>query len=634
MQAILEKQTALLQSIDKNLSNDRLIQLSQAALQAKTDKDLNADNDETVNALHDLANILKKGIQNKSDTGAHARLDGIKSTLDKSLNVHKETLTTLEKIGDLDTSSKLTQEEKVESTRLAEENNQLLKQLLEVSKKKEKPEEQEKKKDDSSMLGGIGSALAVALGAIVGGLTGYVQAIIKMNKMLFSAVEQAIVAIGKFFPSLKKMLFNIEVTFVLGVEMIKEAFGNFVTKALKIFDTVKDFIGGVVSKIMQSDMIKTIVATFEKVVSTVKTFFAPLTEAFAVVEESSKPVVKAVEFIKSKFAAIGEFFEVLGTKMGTFTKLFGAVAKIASKIAFPLTVIMTIWDTVKGAIEGFEKEGIIGGIAGAIKGLISSLITGPIDMLKGAVSWILDMFGFDKASKFLDSFSFDDIMKSFVDAVFHPIDTIKAMFETIMNFFENFTIPEMGFTVPIINKKVSIGPFQPFKSDKPAEAKQDNSESAKPAEAKVEDSKTSTATKDKPAGLQDKTPTAERQVENDPTYKKAYDNAIAEGKSPEEAKAIAQKAVSPAAAGVMQAPSPITAMPTAPIAQEAAKVYDKSGENQQAAIDNQGSTGPITVTAPTINNTSNNKQSIVTPQPVRNDDNGFNRYTRQNMVMV
>ena len=68
----------------------------------------------------------------------------------------------------------------------------------------------------------------------------------------------------------------------------------------------------------------------------------------------------------------------------------------------------TLWDTVKGAIAGFEEGGIVGGISGAIKGFFNSLITAPLDMLKDAVAWVLDLFGFENAAKVLDSFSFTD----------------------------------------------------------------------------------------------------------------------------------------------------------------------------------------------------------------------------------
>lgn len=622
MQAILEKQTTLLQSIDKNLSNDRLIQLSQAALQMKTDKDINSDNDIAVDALHEIRDAIKKGIQNKSDTGAHARLDHIKSTLDKSLNTQKELLSTFAKINDAKTNEP-TVEQTVEAQRLTEENNALLKKLVENTMPLKK-EEEKKKNDDSGLLGGVGAALAIILGTVAGMIQAQIKTIKFFTKLFVegiskfgSMLETALVKLSKWFPSIKNVLFQIESTFVITMQTIKEFFSGIGKKAKSIFDSIEYFIGDTLRKVMKSDVMKSIASAFENVVSGVKAFFAPLTKEFKVIEESSSAIQKVVQFVQGKITAFKEFFEVIGTKMGSFAKIFGATAKIVSKLAFPLTVIMSIWDTVKGALEGYEKEGIVGLFSGAIKGLVSSLITAPIDMLKDAVSWILGAFGFDNASKFLDSFSFDGIMKKFVDAVFHPIDTIKAMFETVMKFFENFTIPEMGFTIPIINKKVAIGPFQPFKSDKPAEAK-------------PEPSNTTAAKATVTSGAGTPAPTASKEAVSNPMYQKAYDSAIAEGKTPQEAKAIAEKAASANASAV----TPSTAAGSVAPANSANAVYSKSSDNQQAAIDKQGASGPITVSAPTINNSSTNKQNIAAPQPVRNDDSGFNRYTRQNMVMM
>lgn len=624
MKAILEKQTALLASIDKNLSNDRLIQLSQAALQIKTDKDINSDNDITVDALHEIREALRKGLSVKADTGAHARLDHIKSTLDKSLNAQKSMQSTLEKLANVKSDAP-TLEQTVENQRLTEENNALLKKLVENTQPKKQQDEEKSK--DSFGLGGIGTALAIALGSIAGMVQAQIKSIKFFTNLFVSGVskfasmlETALVKLSKWFPSIKNVLFEIEATFVITMQTIKEFFSGIGKKAKSIFDSIEYFIGDALSKVMKSDVIKSVTSAFERVVNGVKSFFAPLTKEFAVIEESSSAIQKVISFVQTKINAFKEFFELVGTKMSFFGKIFGATAKIVSKLAFPLTVIMTIWDTVKGALEGYEKEGIVGLFSGAIKGLVSSLITAPVDMLKDAVSWILDKFGFSKASKFLDSFSFDGLMKDFVDAVFHPIDTIKAMFETVMKFFENFTIPEIGFTIPFINKKVSIGPFQPFKSDKPAEVKQDSG-SAPATASKVAPTSSVSA----PAPM-----TAGKTAAATPAYSKAYESAIAEGKSPTEAKAIAEKAA--ATSGV--SPVATTAAVNAPPATAANAVYGKSSDNQQAAIDNQGGGANVTVSAPTINNTSNNKQNIAAPQPIRNDDSGFNRYTRQNMVMM
>lgn len=60
MKEILEKQSATLIKVEKLLSMDRLIQLSQAALQLKTDKDLNRDEELNLDKLDGIAKTLKE----------------------------------------------------------------------------------------------------------------------------------------------------------------------------------------------------------------------------------------------------------------------------------------------------------------------------------------------------------------------------------------------------------------------------------------------------------------------------------------------------------------------------------------------------------------------------------------------
>ena len=646
---------------------------------------LTADN--TKKQVEVLGNVEKLTIQNNTaqkeqvedtkllvekDVETHSRLDAIKSTLEKTLAESKNQTKTLEKLDKEAEQPKQTAEQSVEAERARDEQTKLLKKIadgLGGDKGKE-----EKPKKDGPGLGGILTALAVALGGVVGAVKGYVTAIVKMNKFLFGAIEQAVVFVGKFFPKLKKILFDIEVTFVLGMEMIKQAFGNFVQKALKVFDNVKDFIGGFMTKIMNSNFMKSVVGIFTKVVDGVKTFFAPIQDAFKVLEETTSPISKAIGFVKDKFGAFAKFFDFLGDQMSLFGKIFGAVSKIVSKLAIPLTVIMTIWDVVKGAIEGFEKEGIVGAISGAIKGLISSLITAPIDMLKDAVSWILDIFGFDNASKMLDSFSFDDLMKSFVDAVFHPVETIKAMFEGVLDFFDKLEIPEIGFTIPVIDKKVSIGPFRPFKREgtQSSEAKTSGGKAA-PTPAKTQDAaaakapepvtgrdsakaapskqeETATAAKESRAPGDTRVPAAEKDkktavmvtVANEPVVegKPLSDEQVAVVESamrmgnepaPEVLKSykLAKEQKAKGAPATQE-----TAVPQAPVPTDASAVYNKSADNAQQAVSNQGAAPqPVVVSAPVTTNVKQS-QNISMSAPVRNTDRGFNRYMERNSVFI
>jgi len=71
----------------------------------------------------------------------------------------------------------------------------------------------------------------------------------------------------------------------------------------------------------------------------------------------------------------------------------------------------------------------------------------PIDSLKKLGTIISDTF-----SKIVD--------------VFDPvIEFFSGIGKSVVGMLEGIGIPEIGFTIPVIGKKVSIGPFYPFKSD-------------------------------------------------------------------------------------------------------------------------------------------------------------------------
>ena len=580
MKQILEKQAATLERIEQALSQDKLIQLSQVILQRKTENDLNKDEDLTHEKL-DLSNNYLMRIRALTESVLHS-VRGQYLISEKLLEYAEQS----QKVKSV--------EQNIEAERDRAAMVDALKKIAENTSGKGKDEKK-------SSLGMWGTIIAAALGGIVGAITGYVKTLAKLNKALVVAVESTLIAIGKFFPSIKKMLFAIETNFVLGFEKIKDlskmVFDNVAKKFSSIVGAVDDIIG----KLLKSNTVKTIAKIFTNAVESIKTFFEPIQDAFKIVQEGSSTVGNIVKSIKGKFATILGFFDDIAKYVSTFGKVFGAVAKIIGKLAIPLTIITTVWDVISGAIDGFKKEGWVGAISGAIKGLIESITTGPMDLLKNVVSWILDSLGFEKASKFLDSFSFTDIMKGFVDAIFHPIDTIKSIFNSAVDFLDKIEIPEMSFTIPVIDKKVSIGPFKPFKKQSSGQT------SAVSSASSSSSSSTSTVS------------TTKNQ------YDTVYREAIVAGKTPQEAQSIATSSAN--------APATKTASMYSPPPQEASAVYNRSAYNQQTIMQNQSSSQPVIVSAPTTV-TNSNKQNIAMPQPIRNTDTGFASYLQKKMTFV
>ena len=581
MKQILEKQAASLERIEQALSQDKLIQLSQVILQRKTENDLNKDEDLTHEKL-DLSNNYLMRIRSLTESILHS--------------VRGQFLIS-EKLLDYAEQSQKTKstEQSVEAERDRTAMVDALKKIAENTSGKGVKDEKK------SSLGVWGTIIAAALGGIVGAISGYVKTLLKLNKVLIGAVESTLIAIGKFFPSIKKMLFAIETNFVLGFEKIKTASKMIFDNIAKKFSLITGAIEDIISKLLKSNTVKTIAEVFTKVVNSIKAFFEPIQDAFKVIQEGSSTVGNIVKSIKGKVSTVLGFFDDIAKYFSAFGKVFGAVAKIVSKLAIPLTIIMTVWDVISGAIDGFKKEGWVGAISGAIKGLIESITTGPLDLLKNVVSWILESLGFEKASKFLDSFSFTDIMKGFIDAIFHPIDTIKSIFNSAVDFLDKIEIPEMSFTIPVIDKKVSIGPFKPFKKQSTGQSDAVSSSSSSSL------SSTSTVS------------TTKNQYDN------VYREAIVAGKTPQEAQSIATSNVN--------SPNLKTASMYSPTVQEASAVYNKSAYNQQTLMQNQSSTQPVIVSAPTTV-TNSNKQNIAMPQPIRNTDTGFASYLKNKMAFV
>lgn len=728
------------------------------------------------------------------DLSTETEVQSSKALVDNTKAMYQELKThtgLLQKTVDIQETAQqeFSDEKQIEAERDRKETNTLLEKLLKAfteGKQGAKAGESPK-----FSLGGLGTALAVALGSLVGAIRGQIKAI-------------------KFFASM------------LPDDLLKAAKSG-LDKAFKFFANIGDTVGKKVSSAMEimGNKLKALFGLGDesskigKAIAWVKKvwtgFIDPIADAFRVISEISGPIGKAVSFIKDIGSKILTFFTNTAGKLGAFAGVFKAVAKIAEKIALPLTVIMAVWDTVKGFIEGFEKDGLIGGIAGAIKGLFNSLIGGLLDMVKGAVSWLLGALGFNNLEKFLDSFSFQDIFAGLVDAIFNPLDTLKSVFtlwldtwkkiltgvfdifnqyiigplmsildpiigmideyvvqplksvfapvvdfftsmkDSILGFFEGFSIPEIGFTIPVIDKKVSIGPFYPFKKEggaaaKPAEAapakeaqtaKAAPAQKAAPAEGakaappttvevkpgetqkagavtvveapKAADGSTATlapktyeptkskkplktvevkkgeaaqpaamaevkpaegakkqGTAEKVSAKEETAPTArvltgkqERELlEKDPELydklKNYEDDLIDAGlekirKDPELQAAdketrrsafevVKKKAATDSVAkfskelesvGVLK---PQTAAAEAPKPTEAATVYDKSAQVAPSSQDT--AKAPVVVSAPTVNNTSQQTQNITMPKPTRNTDSGFNRYTQKNTAFI
>ena len=178
--------------------------------------------------------------------------------------------------------------------------------------------------------------------------------------------------------------------------------------------------------------------------------------------------------------------------------------KAFTKFLLPAMIIGSL---INGIMDGFKAFMETGSIAEALiagfGGILSFLTFGLIDAetIRSIVNFftgfiddyiiqpLKDFFGFlgkafDKyiAKPIMDAMSaVGDMLNEYIvqpiKTFFAPIaDFFKKIKDQVFGFLEDFGIPEVGFTIPIIGKKVSIGPFYPFRPGEGTDKVSTNSE--------------------------------------------------------------------------------------------------------------------------------------------------------------
>lgn len=145
---------------------------------------------------------------------------------------------------------------------------------------------------------------------------------------------------------------------------------------------------------------------------------------------------------------------MLGTNlMNTFKTLFNPknLLKALGKVFVIGTIIGALFSGITDAFDEFMATGSIG------KALIAGL-AGIVDFLT------FGLFDKEKIKEVIGDFATwtnENLVQPFVKF----ITSIKDNF---MSMIQNIGLPEIKFTIPVIKKEVSIGPFYPFKSDSPS----------------------------------------------------------------------------------------------------------------------------------------------------------------------
>lgn len=342
---------------------------------------------------------------------------------------------------------------------IQKEHDKMQEDILEALKGiKPKAEAKAETKGEFSWLGLAGALIAGLVAGGVAFITEYVKSFYKLWKLLG---EKAMGVIRKV------------------LKWVDAKSGGLVTKVGEVFTKVGEFFGNIWAKTVESfKAVKSFISEgFAKAWSFIGDFFKSgigerIAKFFTAMKDGIKNVFRFEELgkdianlwtdIKGIFnmmfgpdSFIGKIFgkggggmidDVFKSLKAAFTffdpliSFFKNFGKILGKLAVPLQVIMSIFDTVSGAMDGWNKtEGgfmdkLFGAISGGITGLLNGLIGGLLDLLKDGLSWILNLLGFENASKFLDSFSFEALIEQGVSGFF---DFVKGMIDWVVNLFNS-----------------------------------------------------------------------------------------------------------------------------------------------------------------------------------------------------
>lgn len=264
----------------------------------------------------------------------------------------------------------------------------------------------------SGLLGLLGGVAALGLGF----LSGFFQKIKSMawyTKMIdfFTDIETK-------FTRIKAIVTESKI-----YTMIEDAF----SKMGKIFGGIGAFLGKI-----GSFLGKILEPVFDVIRKMPISQF--INETISLISKVFRFIMKPLKFIMG--------FLIGGVGSGFLKTMFNigkGLAKVFSKLLIPITIIMAIVESAIGAFEGYKTGGIMGAIKGGLKGLLNSLIGWLIDIPKDIISWMLNMFGFENASKWLDSWNFASLFDDLWEMFSGLWDTILSTISTITNWWKSWS---------------------------------------------------------------------------------------------------------------------------------------------------------------------------------------------------
>jgi len=638
MKSALDKQATHLANIDKTLQQDKLIQLSQVALQAKTDSDLNKDQEE--------ANAHLNEIEKSS-----------KETASNVIYLFKE--------------FKKYSEEFEKQTKIKEDNivDKALKLKLSPEKRSIWSGTEKEKKEFGTAKGFLRQSGLISEGGFIDNMLQrkedkqqFIQDSMKRDPQMSNLKQfqgkdgkkRLEKSIGKKFDETESTVRKLQNNKDEFERLEAQGWDSTDPKNAKLFKPLAEERSSLSSNLEKND--KRFRPTVEKSTEKAKAGKTTAEKANAndplsfsneeqlEQQRSQEKSVALLEKIeentrsKNSRASDGAPVKVVDDGSGlldsimsfigpSFMKLFKAIfnprnlLKAFTKVFVPAMIIGSIVNGIVDAFKTFFNGGsfldvMIAGLGGVLSFLTFGLIDGKtIKKIADFMSGFIDEYVITPIKDFVSYIgeSFNKYIAEPLAAVFAPITNFfKQIKDQVFGFLENFGIPEIGFTIPVINKKVSIGPFYPFSSQESANKAQTKSSESSQSVISSESQKTTFSKSNINTTNATLTSVTEITKENEAYQKLGFfdklkvDTGFAK------------------ATELVKVEKPTVSTGNA--------VYNQSSKNTEMAMKPAQTQTPIVVSAPTTNNTT--KQSIAMPAPVRNQDSEFGRYVSRRALVI
>ena len=291
---------------------------------------------------------------------------------------------------------------------------------------------------------------AADIGKSIRGLMGRIGSALKVLMPDPEAAQKAFKALKDYFGRIRTFFTS------GGDDALKFLTENSIFKVLKNgFIAIKNLLFGS----FQGEEIKLVKDFFGRIGQTVGDFFKPIRTFFS----AEGPLARVVGMVKNAFSFASEG--------SGFLKTLRTIGRVVGRLAWPITLIMGVIDSITGAFKGFVNtdgtiaEKLLMGLLGGISGLLEGIVGMPLDLLKGAVAFILDKMGFENAAEFLKGFKFTDIIR---DIIMSPIVMLKRAFNGII---ELIAAAVERFDIPFVDEKEAAATIRGFKFDDTGESR-------------------------------------------------------------------------------------------------------------------------------------------------------------------